>query len=170
MSKTEKVVLGIIGAYVVAAVAMAVFDEGPTPEEIAAEQATAEREAHNDRMRALQRQEAAERERARAEADRKARTVTVTAKELSRECAANEVRFVNAYKGKIIVVTGKVDRIDDGVFGTTVFLRGRNAFDSVLIGGIDDTAAARLNKGDVVTFTCEGVGEVLGSASLSDCR
>ena len=97
--------------------------------------------------------------------------VKVTARQLAKECDANEVAFLATYKGKRVEVTGKVDSIGAGLLGgPSVHLRGLNMFNTILVDGVSKKFAASLSKGDTITVTCDRVDEVIGSPALSGCK
>jgi len=96
--------------------------------------------------------------------------VRVTANQLAKDLAANEIRFLAKYKGKRIQITGKIRSIDAGITDLpTVWLKAGGSFLGVMLDGIPLGTAANLDKGQTITATCEGVTEVAGSAALSDC-
>lgn len=108
--------------------------------------------------------------------------ITVTAAEISKAFQENEAKAKLAYDGKVLDVTGVVKDIDLSIGDTPVIhLKGAGdklnmgvndagKLTDVDIGGLSTEAAAKINKGEKLTFTCSGgVEEALGSASLNDC-
>lgn len=85
---------------------------------------------------------------------------------------ANEIAADNNYKGKKILVSGRVDSIDKDFTGDGIItLRGsgpmgiRAGLSKHGMGG-----AASFSRGQQVNLVCIGSGRVLGSATLEDCE
>jgi len=96
----------------------------------------------------------------------------VTALKLFEEYQANEVSADQAYKGKLLEVTGKVDSITKDAFDNVIVrLQTSNEFMAVATYPVDEevNAAAGLAKGQAVTMQCEGEGMVMGSPVLREC-
>lgn len=86
---------------------------------------------------------------------------------------ANEVAADNAYKGKKLKVTGKVQSIDKDFMGTVVLrLQSPNEFMATAASIEEEDAgkAATLRKGQQVAVICEGAGLLVGSPQLNECR
>lgn len=99
--------------------------------------------------------------------------VVVTADELQRAYDANEVSADQSYRGKGILLRGKVESINRSIGdshyltlhgGTNMFMRP-NA--RMADGHVNYLASLR--KGQQVSLACTGKGMLAGSAWLSDC-
>ena len=98
--------------------------------------------------------------------------LSVSANTLFNEYQANEVAADEKFKGKRLLVSGKVASIDKGVMGGLhLRLATSNEFMSVMCSMEDSEKAtvAKLQKGESVNVLCEGNGMVIGSPSLDDC-
>lgn len=74
------------------------------------------------------------------------------------------------YKGKVLEVTGTVDRIDSDLTDDAVVqLTAGDFLQSVSVKGLPKATAAGLHKGQSVTVVCKGDGEVVGSPMLDEC-
>lgn len=103
-------------------------------------------------------------------APKKAAPMAVSAKQLIAAYQDNEVAADNAYKGKLLQVEGRVDRI------------AKNAFDEpyIAIGGMfqavhcsprgQDAELAALKKGQLVRVEGTGNGMLIGEVMLDDCQ
>lgn len=99
-------------------------------------------------------------------------TIDTTAENIFNAYEKNEVAADQEYKGRNIRVTGTVASIDSGLGdGANVQLQTSNQFMSVTASGDDSftSTAATLSKGQQVTMTCVGEGEVIGMPMLGDC-
>ena len=99
--------------------------------------------------------------------------LVVTAKDLWSAYDANEVAADEQYKGKRLIVTGKLQSIDKGILDDVVLkLRTKNQFLSVhaTLRDSEKAAAAALKKGVTVKVRCIGDGLILGSPLLKKCR
>jgi hypothetical protein len=99
--------------------------------------------------------------------------VSTSAREIFAEYEANEVAADQKYKGKEVVIVGIVQSIDkDGFNNIVVHLQTPNQFMSVSATLQDkyESEAARMNKGEVLGFSCTGAGRIIGSPVLKDCR
>lgn len=88
------------------------------------------------------------------------------------EFDANEIRAEDKYEGKIVSVNGRVDSINEGVFGPYLMLR-ESEYD---FSGIDCTFNKEdqnefiaLSKDDYVTVNGKVSDYVIGSVVLDDC-
>ena len=140
------------------------------PEGYAAAQAEAEAQrAIDDQARADE--DAADRQ---AERDAlAARTVSVTAPDLFRQYAANEVAAQQTYDGKMIEVTGEIARIElDFMDKPTVSLVGPSEYETVSVNFTEDggAIAGRLQKGQSITVLCEKISEAIGMPLLMECE
>lgn len=99
-------------------------------------------------------------------------TIDTTAENIFNAYEKNEVAADQEYKGRNIRVTGTIDSINSGIGdGANVLLQTSNQFSSVTTSGDDNftNAAATLSKGQQITMTCVGEGEVIGTPMLGDC-
>lgn len=98
--------------------------------------------------------------------------VEVSAVQLERDYAANEVAADAQYKGKVLRVSGAVDGISKDILDEPVLtLRSRNQFNNILCS-FDDSATsslASLRKGQKVTVRGLGSGYILGSPTIKNC-
>lgn len=85
---------------------------------------------------------------------------------------ANEVAADNVYKGKPLIVDGKVGSITKGIFDEiVVHLASPNEFmnTGAHMDKSQSGAAAGLRKGKQIRVRCMGGGMVVGSPVLEDC-
>lgn len=95
----------------------------------------------------------------------------VTPAEIASAYEKNEVAGDEKYKGKKIEITGKIDSISsDFSDDPVIHLTGLNAFNNVMLNGIDKATASKLEKGATITAVCKGGGEIVGSPVLNDCK
>lgn len=87
---------------------------------------------------------------------------------------ANEVAADEKYKGKLLLVAGKVggvskDFMDDVVIHLDVESK---ALGDIMAGmaGSEKAKAAALSKGERVALRCSGAGRIMDSPSLRGCR
>lgn len=98
--------------------------------------------------------------------------IDVTARELEKAYAENEVAADERYRGKVLRVSGVIDQISKDALGEmVVMLRSPN-----VMGGVhctfDDkqkSQVASLKKGQKVTLRGRGTGVALGAPTLSSC-
>jgi hypothetical protein len=98
--------------------------------------------------------------------------IEITARELERAYDANEVAADNAYKGRVLAVSGNVSSIDKGIFDEVIVrLAAGSPYDSVLatMNASEAGTAAALRKGAHVTVRCVGKGMTIGSPVLGGC-
>lgn len=98
--------------------------------------------------------------------------IEVTARQLLEDYSANEVAGDNKYKGRTLLVTGRVDEIAKDVFGSVVlYLQTGETFNRVMatMAARDDSRFANLSKGQNVTLRCRGNGLLVGSPILDKC-
>jgi hypothetical protein len=96
----------------------------------------------------------------------------VDAVRLWRDYDANEVAADQVYKGKKLLVIGRVASIDKGPLGGIyVMLRSPNQFMNVhaKMEQSQEGRAASLSKGQGVALQCMSTGMTLGSPTLDDC-
>lgn len=97
----------------------------------------------------------------------------VTANQLYVEYHENEVLADSKYKGRRLRVSGVVGEIGKGLLDEAVLRLGTsNRFESVdaYLNSSENSAAAALSKGAIVTVQCEGGGMIVGSPVLKGCR
>jgi hypothetical protein len=95
--------------------------------------------------------------------------IRVSAGDLFRAYAANEIAADSQYKGKPIEITGTVDGISSDLMDEPVVQLSAGQFQSVNANGLEKNVAAGLAKGQSVTLSCTGAGEVIGSPLLDNC-
>lgn len=96
--------------------------------------------------------------------------IKVSAQQLSADYIANEIKADNDYKGKELIVTGKIQEITRGIAGNIyIVLTGSNRMRTVFCYFDNEEKAAVLKKGQVVTFkgSCEGL---MVSIIVNNCR
>lgn len=99
-------------------------------------------------------------------------TIGVAAEQLYADYQANEVRADERYKGKRLLVGGKVQSIDKSAFGDIVIKLATPSAMRWVHATMKDSerpSASRLSKGDAVTVLCLGFGMALGSPILDEC-
>lgn len=96
--------------------------------------------------------------------------VAVDAGTLHRAYAANEIAADELYKGKPLKVTGTVADIASDVSDEPLVSLRVGEFESVHATGLAKDVAAKLAKGQSVTLTCVGGGEMIGTPILDDCK
>ena len=98
--------------------------------------------------------------------------ITISAFELATAYDSNDAAADAKYKGKKLTVSGVVDSITKDVTDDTVIgLQGTNQFLSVHaeIDPSQEQKAIALTKGNSVTLTCTGAGEIISAPRLEDC-
>lgn len=99
--------------------------------------------------------------------------VEVSAVQLERDYAANEVAADAQYKDKVLRVSGTVDGISKDILDEPVLtLRSRNQFNNVhcsFDGDGANASLASLRKGQKVTVRGLGSGVILGSPTIKSC-
>ena len=105
-----------------------------------------------------------------------------SAADISKAFQQNEAKAKLTYDGKPLRVTGVVNDIDLTIGDSPVIkLRGwgeqygmgvneDGKLTDVMLSGITNEVAATIDKGKSMSFDCEGVSEVMGSAQISDCN
>ena len=97
----------------------------------------------------------------------------VSCASISKEVDANEARASAKYSDKVIKISGRVDSIDEDMWGDSVIHLSSEddwTFTSCLLYDVPLDTAISLNKGQDVIFVCDSFMEILGSASLSNCK
>lgn len=107
--------------------------------------------------------------------------VAVTAVEISKVFQENEAKAQLQFGNKTLEVSGTVKEINlDMMDAPVVKLKGsgdeygmginqEGKMTDVDINGLANTAAANINKGQKLTFTCTSITEAMGGAGLSGC-
>jgi hypothetical protein len=94
---------------------------------------------------------------------------TVTAEKLSDDYEANEVGADQRYKGKTLLVTGPVERVEEGaVHGIDVRLSTSNGNVIAYLLGTERESAGQLERGQSACFRCTGGGKIMWPLLL-DC-
>ena len=86
---------------------------------------------------------------------------------------ANEARASAKYSDKVIKISGRVDSIDENMWGDNVvnLTDGQEySYTNCILNDVPLDTAISLNKGQDVIFVCDSFMEILGSASLSNCK
>lgn len=97
-------------------------------------------------------------------------TVTVSSASLAKAYKSNEVAADKTYKGKQLLVSGKIERIHSGIGGSPYFVLGpgMDAPQAAIRKDAVDYAAAA-QRGLAVRLVCVGNGATLGTAMLKEC-
>lgn len=95
--------------------------------------------------------------------------IEVSALQLYQAYQANEISADAKYKGKPLLIHGTVDSIHSDLTDEPVVQLSAGDFAFVQLQDIDKAAAAGLSKGQQITASCTGAGEVIGFPSASDC-
>lgn len=96
----------------------------------------------------------------------------VSAAELFKDYAANEVSADDRYRGKVLRVSGTVESINKNIVDDPyVMLRAGGDFDGVhcSFDSTQTSSLASLSRGQRVTLRCRGNGKMIGSPMLHDC-
>jgi hypothetical protein len=95
--------------------------------------------------------------------------VAVSAEEYSKQYDANEVSADQSFKGKTLLITGRVTSISkDFTDKVYIELRGKDEFSSVWVYLKDVGISAKLQKGMTVSFTGTGNGMTAGTPMVDD--
>lgn len=98
--------------------------------------------------------------------------VSVGAVDLFKDYNANEIAADEKYKGKTLIVSGKIRSIDKSI-GDAMYLSiaTSNQFQSIQAHLVESqkSKAATLKKGEDVTVECVGDGMLIGSPMLREC-
>lgn len=103
-------------------------------------------------------------------ADTTENNLSVSARQLSADYIANEIKADNIYKGRALIVTGTIQEITRGITGNIyVVLTGSNRMRTVFCYYDNEEKAAGLKKGQEVSFKgiCEGL---MMSVIVNNCR
>ncbi|MDD5726112.1 MAG: hypothetical protein PHC53_01720 [Patescibacteria group bacterium] len=99
--------------------------------------------------------------------------IKITADQLYSEYEANEVAADNAYKGKILEVSGKIDNIAKDILDNPyITLKTQVMFGSVqcFLKDSEQSKAATLKKGQNIVVRGKGSGQTLGNVMIMDCE
>ncbi|HKX79601.1 MAG TPA: hypothetical protein VJM34_13870 [Novosphingobium sp.] len=96
--------------------------------------------------------------------------IAVEAGTLHKAYAANEIAADQLYKGKPLKVSGTIADITSDVSDEPVLSLRVSDFESVHATGLTKDVAATLAKGQSITVSCVGAGEVIGTPLLNDCE
>ena len=96
--------------------------------------------------------------------------IAVDAATLHGAYSANEIAADQLYKDKPLKVSGKIADIASDASNEPVVSLRVGDFESVHVNGLPKDAAATLAKGQSITVTCVGGGEVIGTPILNDCK
>lgn len=96
--------------------------------------------------------------------------IAINAEELFAAYKANEIAADQRYKGKPIRISGVIEDITSDPFDNAVVQFQAGGFmEQVHAGGLPNTIAAQLSKGERVSLLCKGGGEVIGFPMLEEC-
>ena len=96
----------------------------------------------------------------------------LSADALYSEYEANQVAADNKYKGKIIIVTGKVQDIGLDIMDQPyIVIGGKGFLDGVqcMFSPSENNTVARISKGQMVTVKGEVDGKIVGNVLLRKC-
>ena len=98
-------------------------------------------------------------------------TIRVDASTLYAEYQANQVAADQKYKGKVVVVSGIIDRIGKDLLDQTLIHMGKSSLAGVDFTFVksDSSSIANLKKGQTVSVKGRIDGELLTSVMLKDC-
>ncbi|MFY2088362.1 OB-fold protein [Achromobacter xylosoxidans] len=96
--------------------------------------------------------------------------IAVSSETLAKAYKSNEVAADKAYKGKQLLVTGRVGSINSGIGDAPYFVLG-SGFDAPQAAIRKDSTdfAATAKRGQSVRLVCTGGGATLGAAMLKEC-
>lgn len=98
-----------------------------------------------------------------------AQPISVTATTLYKDYQANEISADGKYKGKPLLITGTIDSIQSDFSDNPIIQLATGEFGQVQLKGIEKSVAAGLSKGEKLTASCNGAGEVIGSPTADNC-
>lgn len=156
-------ILVALGIFIGLGVIGAIF--GPSEEEM--KKIQAERDVKEKAEGQVKAKEASEK----AQAERDS-ALKITARQLFSAYESNEARAQKELGGRLLEVTGTIDRIDlDISDNPTLWLNTGEMFQSVNVGNSDSISehAEELDKGQKITLLCHDVSEIAGIPMLKDC-
>ena len=104
-----------------------------------------------------------------SEKPKEASTIKVTAQAYYEAYDGNEVAADGKFKDKLIEITGEVESVEKTLGTVYVALKGADMFAQVRCGLEDESGAASISKGSVVTLVGTGDGK-LGFPRVTDCK
>lgn len=97
-----------------------------------------------------------------------AKPIEVSAAELHKAYSENEVKADAQYKGRDILLTGKVTKIEKDFMGDPyIGLASGQRFQDVLVYDLPVEVAINMNKGQTVSLNCRVSGRTLGNVHLN---
>lgn len=97
----------------------------------------------------------------------------ITPEKIQKEYDDNEVRADKNFKGKLLIISGTVDKIQSGVKDEPfVVFKTKQMFQSPQARFIESEfdKVIELNKGGKISLVCIGAGEVAGTPLLKNCK
>lgn len=101
-----------------------------------------------------------------------ASAISISAVDLHAAYHANEVAADERYKGKVLLIAGRISSINKDAFDNMVISLDTKQMLQEIHATMKDEAkasVASLAKGQVVGLQCIGAGMVLGSPAVNDC-
>ncbi|EPR9223812.1 TPA: OB-fold protein [Citrobacter amalonaticus] len=98
--------------------------------------------------------------------------ISVTADKIYNDYDANEARGDKSYKGKMIAISGTVEKIRStlgDVPSVTLSAGGSFSGVSLYFAKEFESLAIDLNKGDSIRYVCNGDGSIMGDPVLREC-
>lgn len=96
--------------------------------------------------------------------------IEVSARELYEAYKANEITANAKYKGKPLLISGRVLSIQSDFRDKPVVSLDAGDFGSVTLNGVSLEDAGTLSKGSDIVAACTGNGEMLSFPAASDCK
>ncbi|MBK6290135.1 MAG: hypothetical protein IPF59_00050 [Ignavibacteria bacterium] len=104
-----------------------------------------------------------------SEKPREVAAIKVSAKEYYEAYDGNEVAADGKFKDKIIEISGEVESVEKTLGTVYVALKGADMFGQVRCALEDESGAASISKGSVVTLVGTGDGK-MGFPNVTDCK
>lgn len=170
MGTVKKIILGLVGAFVVLAVVGSLLPESP---EQAAQRQQAKTEKDTQRV-----QEAAQKEQARIAEETKIRdgliATAMSPRSIWSDFNANEVAAENKYKDKIVSVKGKISEIKTDLTGDPVISFSIDGYGLNTVqcnfGSKEKGIIGALSKGQGVIVSGTVQGMIMGSVFIRRCQ
>ncbi|WP_164276516.1 hypothetical protein [Stenotrophomonas sp. B1-1] len=96
--------------------------------------------------------------------------ISVSAEQLYSAYAENEISADARFKGKSLLISGKVQSIQSGIGDDPVVQLAAGTFQWVQLHGLSKDVAAGLSKGQQILVRCKGQGETIGFPSAAECQ
>ncbi len=96
-------------------------------------------------------------------------TLEINSVKLFQDYQDNEIAADAKYKGKALLVSGRIESITSDFSNKPVVQLAAGDFGQVHASGLSLDVAADLKKGKKITLACTGAGEVLGFPMLVKC-